>query len=275
MSEESPHLLVERQGHILVCTMNRPERRNALSPEMLVRLADAWKELDEDADLRVGVLTGGPKAFCAGADLSGDVAPPKDGKNPTETDGDPWRARFADDHELQWKALLRNWQPSKPIVAAVEGAAVAGGTEILQGTDLRVAARSARFGVAEARWSLYPLGGSVVRLRRQIPYTLAAEMLLTGRTISAEEALSFGLIGHVVEDGKALDKGMELAEKVAGNGPLAVAAILKTLRQTDCVPEREALAIDMDNGVPVFHTADAREGPRAFMEKRPPNFKGE
>ena len=116
MSEESPHLLVERTGHVLVCTMNRPERRNALSPEMLVRLADAWKELDENPELRVGVLTGGPKAFCAGADLSGDVAPPKDGKNPTETGGDPWRARFAADNELQWKALLRNWQPSKPIV---------------------------------------------------------------------------------------------------------------------------------------------------------------
>jgi len=256
-----------------VCTMNRPERKNALSPEMLVRLYDAWHELDQNPDLRVAVLTGGPKAFCAGADLSGDVAPPKDGKNPQASD--VWGKRFAEDDELQWKSLLRNWQPRKPIIAAVEGAAVAGGTEILQGTDIRVAGKSAKFGVAEAKWSLYPLGGSVIRLRRQIPYTLAAEMLLTGRHISAEEALRFGLIGHVVDDGLALDKALELAEIVAGNGPLAVQAILKTLRETESVPEHDARAIDMKNGVPVFHTEDAREGPRAFMEKRKPVWKGQ
>ena len=271
MSEE-PHLLVERRGPILVCTMNRPARKNALSPEMLVRLYDAWLELDQNPELYVAVLTGGTKAFCAGADLSGDVAPPKDGKNPESTDR--WGKRFAEDHELQWKALLRNWQPRKPIVAAVEGAAVAGGTEILQGTDIRVAARSAKFGVAEARWSLYPLGGSVIRLRRQIPYTRAAEMLLTGRHITADEALRFGLVGHVVEDGKALDKALELAELVASNGPLAVQAILKTLRETEGVPETDARAIDMHNGLPVFHSEDAKEGPRAFIEKRKPVWQG-
>jgi len=268
----APHLLVERVGAVLVCTMNRPERKNALSPEMLVRLYDAWCELDQDPGLRVAVLTGGRHAFCAGADLSGDVAPPKDGKNPESQD--PWGKRFAADHELQWKALLRNWQPCKPIVAAVEGAAVAGGTEILQGTDIRVAGKSAKFGVAEARWSLYPLGGSVVRLRRQIPYTLAAEMLLTGRHITAEEALRFGLIGHVAEDGGALDKAMALAEQVASNGPLAVQAILKTLRETESMPESEARSIDMQHGLPVFHSEDAKEGPRAFIEKRKPVFRG-
>ncbi len=268
-----PHLIVERRGHVLVCTMNRPDRKNALSPEMLVRLYDAWLELDHDADLRVAILTGGPSAFCAGADLSGDVAPPKDGKNPAASD--VWGHRFAEDHELQWKALLRNWQPRKPIIAAVEGAAVAGGTEILQGTDIRVAGRSAKFGVAEAKWSLYPLGGSAIRLRRQIPYTLAAEMLLTGRQVSAEEALRFGLIGHVVEDGGALDKALEIAEVVAGNGPLAVQAILKTLRESESIPELHAREIDMKNGVPVFHSEDAKEGPRAFMEKRKPVWRGQ
>ncbi len=270
MSE--PHVLVDRRGHILVCTMNRPERKNALSPEMLVRLYDAWVELDENPELYVAVLTGGPKAFCSGADLSGEVAPPKDGKNPAGKDA--WGKRFEQDNELQWKALLRNWQPRKPIIAAVEGAAVAGGTEILQGTDIRVAGKSAKLGVAEARWSLYPLGGSVIRLRRQIPYTLAAEMLLTGRHITAEEALRFGLIGHVVDDGKALEKALELAEAVASNGPLAVQAILKTLRETEGIPEHDARAIDMKNGVPVFHSDDAKEGPRAFIEKRKPVWKG-
>lgn len=270
MSE--PHLLVERRGHVLICTLNRPEKKNALSPEMLVRMYDAWVELDESPDLHVAVLTGGTKAFCAGADLSTDIAPPADGKNPEGKD--EWGVRFEQDHELQWKALLRNWQPRKPIIAAVEGAAVAGGTEILQGTDIRVAAKSAKFGVAEARWSLYPLGGSVIRLRRQIPYTLAAEMLLTGRHITAEEALRFGLIGHLVEDGLALQKALELAEIVAKNGPLAVQAILKTLRETESVPEHDARAIDMKNGLPIFHSEDAKEGPRAFMERRTPVWKG-
>ncbi len=268
----SPHLLVEHCGHVLVCTMNRPACKNALSPEMLVRLYDAFRELDADDALRVAVLTGAGGAFCSGADLSNDVTPPKDGKNPPASD--VWGARFAEDDQLQWKALLRNWQPRKPIIAAVEGAAVAGGTEILLGTDIRVAGTGARFGVPEAKWSLYPLGGSVIRLRRQIPYALAAEMLLTGRHITAEEALRFGLIGHVVPDGQARDKALELADIVAGNGPLAVQAILKTLRETEGVPEHEARAIDMKNGLPTFHTEDASEGPSAFRQKRKPSWKG-
>jgi enoyl-CoA hydratase len=170
--------------------------------------------------------------------------------------------------------LLKGRRLTKPLVAAVEGPAIAGGTEILQATDIRVAGESARFGVSEARWGLYPLGGSAVRLPRQIPYTVAADILLTGRHITAAEALAIGLVGHVVPDGKALERALELAELVAANGPLAVQAMLRTIRETEGMPEDDAFKIDAQLGVDVFRSADAKEGPRAFAEKRPPRFEG-
>ena len=131
------------------------------------------------------------------------------------------------------ESLLKGRRLTKPLIAAVEGPAIAGGTEILQATDIRVAGESARFGVSEPRWGLFPLGGSAVRLVRQIPYTVAADLLLTGRHIRAAEAKAIGLIGHVVPDGQALAKALELAELIAANGPLAVQAILRTIRETE------------------------------------------
>jgi enoyl-CoA hydratase len=168
--------------------------------------------------------------------------------------------------------LLKGRRLTKPLIAAVEGPAIAGGTEILQATDIRVAGESARFGVSEPRWGLYPLGGSAVRLPRQIPYTLAADLLLTGRHIRAAEALRIGLIGHVVPDGEALSKAMELAEAIAANGPVAVRAILRTIRETEGMHENEAFTLDAEIGMQVFASEDAKEGPKAFAEKRPPRF---
>jgi enoyl-CoA hydratase len=140
--------------------------------------------------------------------------------------------------------------------------------------DLRVAAESAVFGVAEVKRGLFPLGGSTVRLRRQIPYTLAAELLLTGRRMSAQEAKDVGLIGHVVPDGQALAKAQELAAEIAGNGPLAVQAVLRSLRESANLGEQDALANELELGWPIFATNDAKEGPTAFAEKRAPNFTG-
>ena len=171
-----------------------------------------------------------------------------------------------------YRGILKTYRPTKPVLAAVEGVAIAGGTEILQGTDIRVAGESARFGVSEARWSLYPMGGSAVRLRRQIPYTVAAEILLTGRHITATEARELGLIGHVVPDGEALAKARELADMIVANGPLAVEAILRTLRETEHMSEEEAFAWEQPLGAAVMASADAKEGPKAFAEKRPANF---
>jgi enoyl-CoA hydratase len=262
-----PECLVERDGHTLIVTMNRPEARNALSTEMMQIMSDAWDEVNSNPDVRVAILTGAGGHFCAGADLKGFAASdPGTGMTEGQRQGsfDP----------TVLKPLLKGFLLDKPLIAAVEGYAVAGGTEILQGTDIRVAGESAQFGVAEVRWGLFPLGGSTVRLRRQIPYTIAADMLLTGRRITASEALDFGLIGYVVPDGQALDKAKEIAKSISANGPVAVRNILKTLRDTECLPEVEAFKIEAPLGIETFLTEDAREGPKAFAEKRKPDFKG-
>jgi enoyl-CoA hydratase len=177
------------------------------------------------------------------------------------------------DPDLHWKALLRHHHVTKPLIAAVEGYAVAGGTEILQATDIRVAGEGATFGVFEARRGLFPLGGSTVRLPRQIPYTIAMEILLTGREVSAREAHRIGLVGRLVPDGQALAEAKRIAGLVSENGPLAVEAIKRSVRETEALPEDEALKIELEIGWPVFGTEDAKEGPRAFAEKRRPVFR--
>lgn len=258
-----PHLRFERRGHVAIVTMNRPEARNAFSLELLARLWDAWEEIDGDPDLRVAVLTGAGGTFSAGADLKlmhGDQS-----KN-------PWHARFKADPELHWKAMLRHYTLQTPLIAAVEGYALGGGSEVLQATDMRVAAETAVFGLTEARYGLFPLGGSTVRLRRQIPHAFAMEMLLTGRRVTAQEALSWGLINRVVPEGEALASALELAEMVAENGPLAVQAIKRSVIEGAAMSESDALAHELVVGQPVFATKDAREGPRAFAERRKPNF---
>lgn len=264
-----PDALVERDGHTLIVTMNRPKRYNAISGAMLVRMYDAYVQAAEDPDIRCIIVTGAGGNFSSGADLKAMAGDADDADTEIDT-----RARMAADPELHWKALLRSYRPTKPIIAAVEGVAIAGGTEILQAMDIRVAGESARFGVSEARWSLYPMGGSAVRLRRQIPYTVAAEILLTGKHITAAEALQWGLIGHVVPDGTALDKAKEIAATICENGPLAVQAILRTLHETDGMDEATALAHEYEYGWAVFSSEDSKEGPRAFAEKRKPDFKG-
>jgi enoyl-CoA hydratase/carnithine racemase len=259
---EPPHALLERRGHVLIVTMNRPQVRNALSGPMLALLRQAWDQVDSDPDIRVCVLTGAGGAFCAGADL----------KAMTRTHpGESFRTGDVDMSAIP--ALLKGRRLTKPLIAAVEGPAIAGGTEILQATDIRVAGESARFGISEARWGLFPLGGSAVRLTRQIPYTVAADLLLTGRHISAAEAREIGLIGHLVPDGQALAKALELAGLIAANGPVAVRGILRTIRETEGLPENEAFRLEAEIGTSVFRSEDAKEGPRAFTEKRPPDFR--
>jgi enoyl-CoA hydratase len=259
------HCTVERRagGSVVVVTMNRPEAKNALSPAMLVGMADAWQEIDDDDDVRCAILTGAGGTFCAGMDL----------KAFADASANPYQGRFSDDKDLHWKALLRHYHLRKPLIAAIEGYAVAGGTELLQATDIRVAAESATLGVFEARRGLFPLGGSTVRLPRQIPFTAAMDLLLTGRPVTAEEALRIGLIGYVVPDGRALEKALEIAALISANGPLAVEAIKRSVRAADGLPEDEALKLELEIGQPIFATEDAKEGSRAFAEKRPAQFK--
>ncbi|HXH56068.1 crotonase/enoyl-CoA hydratase family protein [Iamia sp.] len=266
MADASPDLLVEIDGPVMTVTMNRPEARNAFSPDMLVRAADAWTRLDEDPALRVAILTGAEGCFCSGMDLKALAAGTSDDA----------AARWSADPDMHWKALLRHSRPSKPIVAAVEGYCVAGGTEILQATEIRVAGETAEFAIAEVQRGLFPLGGSTVRLQRQIGFTNSADLLLTGRRIRAAEAKAIGLIGHVVPKGEAMAKARELADLVAANGPLAVRAVLRSMRETAAMSEADGLAHELTVGEPIiFETQDAKEGPRAFAEKRPPVFTGE
>jgi enoyl-CoA hydratase len=260
--EGTEHLRFELQGSTAIVTMNRPEAKNALSLPMLVGMADAWVEIDTNDEIRCAILTGAGGTFCAGMDL----------KAMAGRDASAYQGRMERDPDLHWKALLRHYNLKKPLIAAVEGWAVAGGTEILQATDIRVAGEGAKFGVFEARRGLFPLGGSTVRLRRQIPYTVAMELLLTGREVTADEALRIGLIGRVVPDGGALDAALEVAEVIGRNGPLAVEAIKRAVLETEGLSEEEGLARELEIGWPVFATEDAKEGPRAFAEKRQPNF---
>ncbi|MEU4493307.1 crotonase/enoyl-CoA hydratase family protein [Streptomyces sp. NPDC023998] len=254
------HLTVQREGATLVLTLNRPEAKNALSLPMLVGLYDGWLEADEDDEIRSIVLTGAGGSFCAGMDLKALAG--------NGMEGQQYRDRLKADPDLHWKAMLRHHRPRKPVIAAVEGHCVAGGTEILQGTDIRVAGASATFGLFEVRRGLFPIGGSTVRLQRQIPRTHALEMLLTGRAYSASEARDIGLVGHVVADGAALEKALAVAEQINACGPLAVEAVKASVYETAEMTETAGLAAELERGWPVFDTADAKEGARAFAEKR-------
>lgn len=263
-----PVVLVEAEGPVLVVTLNRPEKKNAVNSEVMCRLYDAWVRLDQEDALRVAILTGRGDTFCAGMDL-GEI-----GRLQSGVTDDPWIARVRKEPHVVFGAWLKTYRPAKPVVLAAEGFARAGGTEILQGTDIRVAGESAKFGVTEVQRGLFPMAGSAVRLRRQIPYAVAAEMLLTGEDLSARRAFELGLVNHVVPDGQALAKAKQIAARIAENGPLAVRAIVATLRATETLPEAEAFAIEQQHGMKVMMSRDAAEGPRAFLEKRKPVFEG-
>lgn len=259
---------IEKKGHILVVTLNRPEAKNALNGPMMIGMYKAWRRLDDDKDLYCAILTGNGDTFCAGMDLK---TGPEGGDDANEI-----QEMMKEIPDLHWQALLRHNQPKKPVIMAVEGYALAGGTEILQGTDIRVGAENAVFGVTECKRGLFPLGGSTIRLRRQIPYCLAAEILLLGRHISAQEALDWGLINRVVPKGEALKEAMKMAEEICENAPLSVQAILKSLRENGGdMPEMEALKNEEELGWTIFTTKDSKEGMKAFKEKRKPVFIGE
>jgi enoyl-CoA hydratase len=258
----------ELRGHVAVVTLNRPDARNAINPEVAVRLADAWDTVKNDERVRVAVLTGTGSAFCAGADL-GQLIPMMSGTRKPENE---WDERVLKEPGITSRALLRNFDTEKPVIAAINGHAIAGGMEIVQGTDIRVAVPAAKFGVQEVKWAIFPAGGSTVRLPVQLPYAKAMELLLTGDLISAEEALSLGFLNYVTDD--IMGKAMEIAEKIAANGPLAVKAIRRSVKECLGKPEQEALKIESQISGPVFQTEDAKEGPRAFMEKRKPSYQG-
>jgi len=265
-----PAVLVERDGHVLTVTLNRPDKRNAFNAEVLCRLCDAWDLIDTDDEIRVAILTGAGGDFSAGADLDRLVGAMLSGK-PTENE---FEERIKNDFSLIFKGFLKEFRTRKPIIAAVEGYCYAGGLEILQATDIRVAGEGARIGLTEVQRGLFPMGGSTVRLPRQIPFTKAMEILIVGEPFSGAEAERLGLVGHAVPDGRALTKAREIAARIAANGPLAVRGIRDAVWASEMLPEAEAWAKEMELGMPVMASNDAKEGPKAFLEKRAANFTG-
>ena len=268
MSE--PAVLVDRDGAIVTVTLNRPDKRNAFNAEVLCRLCDAWDLIDADDEIRVAILTGAGGDFSAGADLDRLVGAMLSGK-PAQ---DEYEERIRADFSLIFKGFLKEYRTRKPLIAAVEGYCYAGGLEILQATDIRVAGEGAKIGLTEVQRGLFPMAGSTIRLPRQIGFTQAMELLLLGEPVTGVEAEAIGLVGHAVPDGEALAKARELAERIAANGPLAVQGIKAAVWATEMLPEADAFAKEMEIGMAVMSSEDAKEGPRAFLEKRPAEFKG-
>jgi enoyl-CoA hydratase len=262
-------LKYEKKGRIAYITLNRPDAQNAFDPETVVEIVEAWKDYRDDNDLRCAILTGAGDVFCSGADLK-RLIPLITGARQPETEADHMMQK---DPLLLQKAFLRNFKIYKPIVAAINGHAIAGGMEILYSTDIRVAAAGAKFGLQEVKWSIVPLMGSTIRLPRQMPYARAMEIMLTGELITAEEALSLGFINKVVPADQVMAEAERYAEIIAKNGPLAVRAVKQSVLEGIGLPVKDGLAKELEIGIPVFLSEDAKEGPRAFKEKREPEYK--
>ena len=251
-------LLYETRDHVAIVTLNRPKRRNALTTEMFAALEEVFDIIQADDQIYVAVLTGaGEKAFSAGADLE-QFIPRFSEQGPSFLFPDPT------------KRFMSNVY--KPIIAAVHGPCIAGGLEILLGTDIRIAAEDAIFGLGEVRWGLIPSGGSHVRLPRQVPWVVAMEMILGGQPINAERARESGLINEIVDSDKVLNRALEWAELICRSGPQAVQTAKEIAVRGMALETPFALESAMAE--PVFKSEDAKEGPRAFMEKREPKFGG-
>lgn len=255
MSDEP--LLVERRGAVLVLTLNRPEQRNAIDMPTAEVMAAALDELDGDDALSVGVLAGAGKGFCAGMDLKAFAA----------TGERPWAGGRG------FAGIVRR-PPEKPLIAAIEGFAVAGGLEIALACDLIVAARGAKLGIPETKRSLVAAGGALRRLPRRMPAGIAMELALTGEPITAERAFELGAINRVCEPGAALDVALELAAAIGANGPLALRASKAILSRQAGWSDDEFWDRQAELADPVMASEDAREGARAFAEKRPPRWLG-
>ena len=255
MATTSEELTTQRRGRTLVITIDRPGARNAINRSVSFGLASAMDQLDHDPELSVAVLTGAGGSFCAGMDLKAFLA--------------------GEDIEVPGRGLgFTERPPRKPVISAVEGFALAGGTELALATDLIVASRDARFGLPEVRRGLVAGGGGLIRLPQRIPFQKAMELALTGDSLTAEEALVLGLVNRVTEPGDALAGALELAERIAANGPLAVAATKEIVVAARDWPADEAFGRQRAIYEPVFASADAREGGAAFAEKRQPVWQG-
>jgi enoyl-CoA hydratase len=255
MNEEAV-VLNERRGSVLVITLNRPDQRNAINLPVAEAIAASLDALDADPELSIGVLTGAGKGFCAGMDLKGFV----DGVR-------PWVG------DRGFAGIVRR-SSAKPLIAAVEGFAVAGGLEIVLACDLIVAARGAKLGIPESKRSLAAVGGALLRLPRRIPYHIAMELALTGDPITAERAAELGLVNRLCEPGEALATALGFAEQVSTSAPLSLIASKRILQEQWGWAPQEMWDRQAEISDPVFASADAQEGSKAFAEKRAPVWRG-
>lgn len=264
-------LHTEVRGHVGIMTLNRPEKHNAMDAEMFVRMAETWTAWSLDSNVRCAVVTGaGNKAFSVGGDL-GTLIPVLTGAKAPQND---YETLLLESHpKIRDTAMLREYFP-KPVIAAINGFCVAGGTEFIQGTDIRVCTENATFGLPEVKRAIVPAGGSLARLSRQIPFAKAMELILTGNPMSAAEALKYGLVNYVTSQEDLLDKALEIAHEISSNGPLALAAAKKTVIQSSGLTYAEAYLLEDEAWDEVAASEDAKEGPAAFLEKRPPEYVG-
>ena len=252
----SDEVLVEVADGIMTVTLNRPKAKNAANKALAEGVAAAMDELDSNDDIRVAILTGAGGTFCSGMDLKAFVT----GEMPMV--------------EGRGFAGITEKPPQKPLIAAVEGYALAGGLEVMITCDLIVAADNAKFGIPEVKRGLAAAAGGLIRLPRQIPSRLAMELALTGDFITAERAQSMGLINRVVPAGTALDAAKELAAAICANGPLAVRISKQVVAQSGDWSSEEMWQKQQEVVMPIFTSEDAIEGATAFAEKRAPNWKG-
>ena len=249
---ENTAVLTETRGRILLITLNRPEAMNAINTDLAQGLLAAVEELDSNDGLTAGVLTGNGRGFCSAMDLKAFAAggPPKGFDQFLETGS------------------------KKPLIAAIEGFALAGGLEVALTCDLLVAAKDAKIGIREVKVGLFAAGGALLRLPRRLPYSVAMEMALTGQPITSDEAKSYGLVSRVTENGGTIDAALELAELIAENAPLAVAASKALIQAQQGITEEEFWELQKPHMKKVFTSNDAMEGPASFAEKRSPNWSG-
>ena len=245
-------VLTETRGRVLLITLNRPEAMNAVNTDLAQGLISAVEQLDTDDGLTAGVLTGNGRGFCSGMDLKAFATggPPKG-----------------------FDQFLENGA-RKPLIAAIEGFALAGGLEIALTCDLLVAAEDAKIGIREVKVGLFAAGGALLRLPRRLPYSVAMEMALTGNPISADDSKSYGLVSRVTEKGGTVEAALELAEAIAENAPLAVAASKALIQAQQGITEEEFWELQKPYMASVFRSNDAMEGPISFAEKRSPNWTG-
>ena len=265
-------ILFEKRGQQAWITLNRPDARNMLNGEMFVELDAAWQEVRDDKNIRVAVLgAAGEEDFCCGGDLS-EVIPLWTGTRVPQT---PTEHKLLADPMITDRIMLKGDPLYKPVIAAINGRALGGGTELLQATDIRIAADHAIFSLPEPSVGVVPGAGSMVSLARQLPWAHARRIWVGGEPVSAAQAMQMGLVSEVVPGSELLSRAQRFADNICRQAPLALEAIKRTALETHTLPWADAFKYEMEQAGAVIMSADAREGPRAFKEKRIPQFKGE